>query len=1029
MHLPRRWRVGVTNVVAFALLSAIPMTAKAADDIEPSNAPISYSQQESPTDNDSSGVADIGSSDDDDFSVILGTDGYDELFEADGSVTGSSADASGAVTDSAEELPTEQPVGLVPDDTVPLTDIETASLLDDDDDSVVAGRLVVIVKENFAHPELEAITPSFATPQSDLVPSSEIETVIFTGDDFVAVDADLVAEADIAAGDLVRAVTDEFTDEIISVESVDELEVLSATELAATEMDSQPLLALTSTPPAANTPAIIAPFESAVVDIASAATSSVHTVDIVLMGKVGATITAADEAAIRKVITETSQFWNHATRSTGENGILSYAVGRVIKAPNSITNCAIDDPFPTWVLALQKAGFAVADRTALMAMPWAENQHLAVYTIGCGELTNIGGVATVGGSSSSVGVVGGKQGGGLALISGYTAARYQELFDVTAHELGHNFGLYHANTMECASGHPDHAVNKELTRGCTIHEYGDSEDVMGYGVYGLFTGELSAVGANSIGVQVPVERVTTSGVKTLASLSSVGPANRALIITDPISGEEYWIELRTPQAYNNKLDNYYGSGYVFNSGLRVTKLIKKNTVLSDATKKTYFNGTVVIPDRAIAKTPEGKIKSCNLLDCAKLAFGIANPGLGTKDSFTSETGAFTVTALRLARGDQTASVKVTFAKDANPTPTPSATPIPTPTPTATPTPTSTPTPTPTVTPTQTPKPTTTPAPTTTPTPYSVSRLNGDDRFETATKIAKHPDSGLQDATVAFVAYGWDFPDALAAAAAAGKMSAPILLVGKKPAEAQTAIDHLLTMSKLEKVFVIGGTATIPLDVEARIRNSLPTKTVKRIDGANRYETAIKVAETFFTDSKEVFIATGADYPDALAAAALAGGKNAPVLLTNGTLTKSMSEYLLGLSGKVTVYIVGGDQVVPNTLIANIKELQKDKFSVARIAGTGRHETAIQIANKISKPNTVYIATSEKFADALAGAPAAAKANAPVLLVKRDSVPDVVRDYIVANPSITKVVYLGGPATISEANKAIVTKILDDRARS
>ena len=316
------------------------------------------------------------------------------------------------------------------------------------------------------------------------------------------------------------------------------------------------------------------------------------------------------------------------------------------------------------------------------------------------------------------------------------------------------------------------------------------------------------------------------------------------------------------------------------------------------------------------------------------------------------------------------------------------------------------------------------------------RWAGNSRLETATQIATN--ANLRLATTAFVAYGWDFPDALAAAAAAGKLAAPILLIGDGATGDQAAITFLAeNMPNLKTVYILGGVARVTADTEKRITAATrPTGVVvERLAGADRYETAAKIAGRFFAAANEVFLAAGYDgkFPDALAAASLAGNVGAPVLLTDrDQVSPAVIDYLAKLPGAITVNIVGGAASVSDKVAAQITQaLDNKQLSFpARIAGAGRYETAELIAQefekRIANPNTIFITTGESYPDALAGAPAAAVAQAPVLLTASAFLPTVVRDYVRAHPAITSAIYLGGEATVIKENKDLLQRIMTDR---
>src|ERR1700690_3080498 len=57
-------------------------------------------------------------------------------------------------------------------------------------------------------------------------------------------------------------------------------------------------------------------------------------------------------------------------------------------------------------------------------------------------------------------------------------------------------------------------------------------------------------------------------------------------------------------------------------------------------------------------------------------------------------------------------------------------------------------------------------------------------------------------------------------------------------------------------------------------------TVTRFAGTNRYNTAQLIAQGAFGSADPAIVTTGLNFPDALAAAYLAGVQNAPILLTD-----------------------------------------------------------------------------------------------------------------------------------------------------
>jgi len=158
---------------------------------------------------------------------------------------------------------------------------------------------------------------------------------------------------------------------------------------------------------------------------------------------------------------------------------------------------------------------------------------------------------------------------------------------------------------------------------------------------------------------------------------------------------------------------------------------------------------------------------------------------------------------------------------------------------------------------------------------------------------------------------------------------------------------------------------------------------RRVQGADRFETAARSSELAFPDgSQYVIITTGRNWPDALGGSALAGVLGAPILLVEEkTIPKSTKDEIFRLGAKKAI-ILGGTGAVG----AEVKTaLTKMNLTVERIGGQDRYDTAESIALRvISSPEarrgSVFIATGQNFPDALSAAPIAVRQKWPLLLV-------------------------------------------------
>lgn len=151
------------------------------------------------------------------------------------------------------------------------------------------------------------------------------------------------------------------------------------------------------------------------------------------------------------------------------------------------------------------------------------------------------------------------------------------------------------------------------------------------------------------------------------------------------------------------------------------------------------------------------------------------------------------------------------------------------------------------------------------------RVAGPTRYDTAAGVAAWFSTG---GTV-FVATGTAFADGLAGGPAAGVARGPLLLVEPNAVPASTSAQ--LTRLQPSRIVVLGGPAAVSDAVLGSL--SAFSTNVSRMAGADRFGTAAAIAQEFFPDPDEAWLASGIAFPDALAAGSLAAQYNAPLLLT------------------------------------------------------------------------------------------------------------------------------------------------------
>lgn len=181
------------------------------------------------------------------------------------------------------------------------------------------------------------------------------------------------------------------------------------------------------------------------------------------------------------------------------------------------------------------------------------------------------------------------------------------------------------------------------------------------------------------------------------------------------------------------------------------------------------------------------------------------------------------------------------------------------------------------------------------------RIEGGDRYETSRNIVADSFGAVQ---VAYLATGRDFPDGLSAGAAAGALSAPVLLVDGQAGSVDDETIALLQGKGVTEVRIAGGTGVISSGIQSSLVAA--SITVKRYAGADRYATSIAINTAAFATSGNAFIATGADFPDALTGAAAAGAAGDPLYLARQSCVPGgVRSATLG-QGVTSVTLLGGE---------------------------------------------------------------------------------------------------------------------------
>jgi putative cell wall-binding protein len=290
----------------------------------------------------------------------------------------------------------------------------------------------------------------------------------------------------------------------------------------------------------------------------------------------------------------------------------------------------------------------------------------------------------------------------------------------------------------------------------------------------------------------------------------------------------------------------------------------------------------------------------------------------------------------------------------------------------------------------------------------VSRVSGADRYATSVQVAHTEFPGT--ASVVYVASGENYPDALSAGPAAVDKVGPVLLTDPNDLTASVAAE--ISALKPGSIVIVGGTASVSAHVETQLKALAPK--VTRESGADRYATSQMLVKDTFATVSTVYIATGANFPDALSAGAAAGSQKDPLLLVDGSETSvdaGTAATLKSLTAThLNIDIVGGTASISAGLAGALAKYG----TVKRLPGADRYATAEAVnENAYSSASNVVLATGSNFPDALSATAWAGSTSSPLFLSQTSCVaPAVLAD--IHKLGATQATLVGGPSVLTQA---------------
>ena len=298
----------------------------------------------------------------------------------------------------------------------------------------------------------------------------------------------------------------------------------------------------------------------------------------------------------------------------------------------------------------------------------------------------------------------------------------------------------------------------------------------------------------------------------------------------------------------------------------------------------------------------------------------------------------------------------------------------------------------------------------------VNRMWGVNRYDTSCAIAR---GTYRTADSVILATGANFADALSASYLAGVVDGPVMLVGANVWDIWSEIVRLGP----SHIYIVGGVTAVNAQVENDLIKYAKGWNVERIAGANRYETAAKIArraaELAGVEPTKAFVCKGTDFPDALAVSPFAFSMQMPVLLTpTGTLDGYCASVIEDFD-ITDVYIPGSTVAVSEDIEVALGALNDGATQVTeRFSGESRYNTAgiaaeYAVNHGWATWDFMGVATGTGFADALSGSVTCGKRGGVLALTNPKTMnPQIAAMLGNGTPDATRAVVFGSTAAVS-----------------
>lgn len=187
-----------------------------------------------------------------------------------------------------------------------------------------------------------------------------------------------------------------------------------------------------------------------------------------------------------------------------------------------------------------------------------------------------------------------------------------------------------------------------------------------------------------------------------------------------------------------------------------------------------------------------------------------------------------------------------------------------------------------------------------------TRISGADRYATSLAVAKYAFGSTKVPSV-YIATGTGFADALSAGARAGHLGAPVVLVPGASAKPSGQLLSWLKSAHTSDLNMVGGYSAISWDMQNAVVLGAGLNSYTPYAGTDRFDTNRQIVSIDgpYDGATTAYIASGMNFPDALAGAAAAGKAGVPLYLTQPSCVPAATVQAMKSAGIATVKRLGG----------------------------------------------------------------------------------------------------------------------------